>query len=253
MRKTLVAGNWKLNGSSEANRSLIAGITAGLATESGGEVMVCPPYVYLAAVAAQLAGTDLLLGAQDVAAEAGGAFTGEVSAGMLAEVGCSHTLTGHSERRTRYGDTDEVVAAKFRAAQAAGLKPVLCIGETLEERESGVTMEVIDRQLGAVVDAAGVGAFADAIVAYEPVWAIGTGLTATPAQAQEVHGHIRGVISGADAKIGAELQILYGGSVKGANAAELFALEDIDGGLIGGASLDADEFLAICEAAAGTN
>jgi len=252
MRKTLVAGNWKLNGSSELNRGLIAGITAGLGAASGGEVMVCPPYVYLAAVAAQLAGTDVLLGAQDVAAEDGGAFTGEVSAVMLADIGCSHTLIGHSERRTRYGDSDEVVAAKFRVAQAAGVKPVLCIGETLEERESGVTMEVIGRQLGAVVDAAGVGAFAAAIVAYEPIWAIGTGRTATPDQAQEVHRHIRSIIAGADAKIGAELQILYGGSVKGANAAELFALEDIDGGLIGGASLDVAEFLAICKAAAGT-
>lgn len=250
MRKKLVAGNWKLNGSSESNRALLAGILEGLGDAAGAEVMVCPPYVYLAEVAGQLDLTQIMLGAQNVAADASGAFTGEVSAAMLRDIGCTHSIIGHSERRTLYGETDDIVAAKFMAAQASDLVPVLCIGETLEERESGVTMDVISRQVGAVLEATGVGGFGAAIVAYEPVWAIGTGLTASPEQAQEVHAHIRSNIAAADAKIGAELQILYGGSVKGANAAELFAMEDIDGGLIGGASLDAGEFLAICIAAA---
>jgi len=253
MRKKLVAGNWKLNGSSESNRALLAGILEGLGATAGAEVMVCPPYVYLAEVAGQLDLTQIMLGAQDVAAEASGAFTGEVSAAMLRDIGCTHSIIGHSERRTLFGETDEIVAGKFMAAQASDLVPVLCIGETLKERESGVTMEVISRQVAAVLETSGAGGFGAAIVAYEPVWAIGTGLTASPEQAQEVHAHIRSIISAADAKIGAELQILYGGSVKGANAAELFAMEDIDGGLIGGASLDAAEFLAICTAAAKAN
>jgi triosephosphate isomerase len=250
MRNKLVAGNWKLNGSREANRALVAGILAGAGDTAAAEVMVCPPFVYLADLAEQLAGTPVLLGAQDVAAEASGAFTGEVSADMLREIGCTHTIIGHSERRTFYGENDAIVAAKFQAAQAGGLIPVLCIGETLAERESGVTMDVISRQVGAVLEAAGVASFANTILAYEPVWAIGTGLTASPEQAQDVHAHIRTIVAAADAKIGAELQILYGGSVKGANAAELFAKDDIDGGLIGGAALDATEFLAICAAAA---
>jgi len=250
MRKKLVAGNWKLNGSRESNRALAAGILAGAGDAAAADIMVCPPFVYLADLAELLADTPVLLGAQDVAAESSGAFTGEVSADMLRDIGCSHTIIGHSERRTIYGETDEMVAAKFKAAQASGLVPVLCIGETLEQRESGVTMDVISRQVGAVLEAAGVASFGNAILAYEPVWAIGTGLTASPEQAQEVHAHIRTIIAAADAKIGAGLQILYGGSVKGANAAELFAKEDIDGGLIGGAALDATEFLAICTAAA---
>lgn len=250
MRKKLVAGNWKLNGSSEANRALLAGILEGLGDAVGAEVMVCPPAVYLSEIAGQLDVTPIMLGAQNVAAEASGAFTGEVSAAMLQDVGCTHTIIGHSERRTLYGETDEIVAAKFIAAQAVGLVPILCIGETQHEREGGVTMDVISRQVRVVLETAGISAFDEAIVAYEPVWAIGTGLTASPEQAQEVHAHIRSIITAADAKIGAELQILYGGSVKGANAAELFAKEDIDGGLIGGAALDANEFLAICTAAA---
>ena len=253
MRKKLVAGNWKLNGSRKSNRALVAGILAGAGDAAAAEIMVCPPFVYLPDLADQLAGTSMLLGAQDVAAESSGAFTGEVSADMLRETGCSHTLIGHSERRTFYGETDEIVAAKFKAAQAGGLVPVLCIGETLEERESGVTMDVISRQVGAVLEAAGVASFGNAVLAYEPVWAIGTGLTASPEQAQEVHAHIRTIVAAADAKIGAELQILYGGSVKGANAPELFAKDDIDGGLIGGAALDSAEFLAICIAAARAN
>jgi triosephosphate isomerase len=253
MRKKLVAGNWKLNGSSESSRALVSGILAGAGDAAGAEIMVCPPFVYLPEMAGLLDGTPVMLGAQDVASQSAGAFTGEVSADMLREVGCTHTIIGHSERRTLFGETDEIVAAKFQAAQAGGLVPVLCIGETLEERESGVTMDVISRQVGAVLEAAGVASFADAVLAYEPVWAIGTGLTASPDQAQEVHAHIRNIVAAADDKIAGGLRILYGGSVKGANAKELFAMADIDGGLIGGAALDAGEFLAICGAAAATD
>jgi triosephosphate isomerase len=252
MRTPLVAGNWKLNGSRESNRGLVQGVVDATANLGACEIMVCPPFVYLSKVGGMLADTPVLLGAQDVSAESGGAFTGEVSAAMLLEVGCSHSIVGHSERRAIYGDTDEIVAAKYQAAQNAGLVPILCVGETREEREAGVTTEVVDRQIGAVLDVAGAASLGRAIVAYEPVWAIGTGLTATPAQAQEVHAHIRGVVSAADAKIGAGLRILYGGSVKANNAVELFSMEDIDGGLIGGASLDASEFAAICVAAAET-
>ena len=253
MRTKLVAGNWKLNGSRDANQRLVSGILAGAGEAAGAEILLCPPYVYLPQVGADSADSAVQLGAQDVAAQAEGAFTGEVSATMLREVGCSHIIVGHSERRSLFGDTDEVVAAKFMAAHEQGLTPILCVGESLEERESGVTMAVIERQVGAVLAAAGIEPFAASIIAYEPVWAIGTGLTATPEQAQDVHAHIRSIIAASDAKIAAGLRILYGGSVKGANAAELFAMEDIDGGLIGGASLDADDFLSICRAAAGIN
>ncbi len=253
MRTKLVAGNWKLNGSRDANQRLVAGIVAGAGEAVGAEILLCPPYLYLPSVGAQCAGSGVRVGAQDVAAQAGGAFTGEISAAMLCDVGCSHVIVGHSERRALFGDADAVVAAKFKAAHEQGLIPILCVGESLQEREAGVTMTVIDRQVGAVLDAAGVALFSASIIAYEPVWAIGTGLTATPQQAQDVHAHIRSIIAAPDAKIAAGLRILYGGSVKGANAAELFAMEDIDGGLIGGASLDAEEFLSICRAAAGTN
>ncbi len=252
MRVPLVAGNWKLNGSLAANRELLREVIAGLPA-TGVEVMVCPPAVYLAPVAAELTGTAVLLGAQDVSAHAQGAFTGEVSAAMLGDVGCTHTLIGHSERRTLFGDTDSLVAAKFVAARGASLQPVLCIGETLEERQAGQTMDVVGRQLDAVLNGVGAAGFAGAIVAYEPVWAIGTGQTATPEQAQEVHAEIRARLAAADAKLAAETRILYGGSVKGANAAELLSMQDIDGGLIGGASLKAGDFLAICEAAAGSD
>jgi triosephosphate isomerase len=192
-----------------------------------------------------------MLGAQNVAAQASGAYTGEVSAAMLRDVGCSHAIVGHSERRAMYGETDEIVVAKFRAARAEGLVPILCVGETLDERRAGGTMRVVSGQIEAVLQHVGVESFADAIVAYEPVWAIGTGQTATPDQAQEVHANIRATFASADAKISSGLRILYGGSVKGANAADLFAMDDIDGGLIGGASLDSDQFLAICHAASG--
>lgn len=249
MRKPLIAGNWKLNGSHEANQKLVVGIVNATNGMDSCEILVCPPFVYLAEVRDLLFGTPVLLGAQNAAVESSGAFTGEVSAAMLKDVGVSHVIVGHSERRSLFGDTDAIVAARFQSVLEAGLQPILCVGETLEERESGITMEVVDRQIGAVLEASGAEAFATSIVAYEPVWAIGTGLTATPQQAQDVHAHIRGVISAADAKIGAGLRILYGGSVKGGNAAELLAMDDIDGGLIGGASLDAAEFVAICSAA----
>lgn len=252
MRLPLVAGNWKLNGSLTGNHALLSDIIAGL-PEGGVDVMVCPPAVYLGSAAAELQGSRILLGAQDVSSRDAGAFTGEVAAAMLRDVGCSHTLIGHSERRTLFGDTDDIVAAKFVAARAGGLQPVLCVGETLEERQAGGTMAVVNRQLDAVLTKVGAAEFAGAIVAYEPVWAIGTGQTATPEQAQEVHAAIRARLAEAGAKLAADTRILYGGSVKGANAADLFARQDIDGGLIGGASLKAGEFLTICEAAAGTD
>lgn len=248
LRKPLVAGNWKLHGSrSEAERLVGELITRGAGTGLS-EVVVCPPFVYLAGVASQLAGSRIGLGGQDVCAEETGAHTGEVSAAMLADVGCRYAIVGHSERRSIYGESDELVARKFVAAAKHALVPILCVGESLEERERDATRSVVLRQLDAAITAAGAGAFARAIVAYEPVWAIGTGRTATPAQAQEVHAMIRGRIVEKDATIGASLRVLYGGSVKAANAAELFAMPDVDGGLIGGASLKADEFASICAA-----
>jgi len=254
MRKFLVAGNWKMNGDSAANSELVGGIIAGLSgmddQADNVEVLVCPPFPYLAAVREMLKGSALRLGAQNVSAHASGAHTGETSPAMLGEVGCEFALVGHSERRTLYGETSEQVAAKFAAALAAGLTPVLCVGETLAERESDSTEAVIDEQLAAVIDTSGIGAIASAVIAYEPVWAIGTGMTATPAQAQDVHRYIRGVLEALDADVAAGVQILYGGSVKGDNAAGLFGMPDIDGGLIGGASLKAVDFLAIIAAAA---
>ena len=214
-------------------------------------MLVCPPSVYLQAVARRLAGSPIRLGAQNLAERAGsGAFTGEVSGTMLKDLGCEHVIVGHSERRAYYGEDDRVVAAKFAAAQEQGLTPILCVGETLAEREAGDTRAVVRRQVESVLSSAGVAAFAAAVVAYEPVWAIGTGRTASPRQAQEVHEFVRGLIRGRDDIIAGGLRILYGGSVKGANARELFAMKDIDGGLVGGASLDAREFLAIFDAAA---
>jgi len=207
--------------------------------------------VYLAELRRQLDGSRIGLGAQDVCAEEPGAFTGEVSAGMLADVGCRYAIVGHSERRALYGESDALVARKFTAGQRHALVPILCVGETLEERERDATREVVLRQLDAVVAAAGIGAFARAVVAYEPVWAIGTGRTATPAQAQDVHALIRGRLTEKDATIAASLRVLYGGSVKAANAAELFSMPDVDGGLIGGASLKPEDFAGICAAADG--
>jgi triosephosphate isomerase len=217
---------------------------------NGIEAAVCVPFPYLAQAQAALAGSSIAWGAQNVSEHGKGAFTGEVSTSMLLDFGCKYVIVGHSERRSLYGESDELVASKYMAAQAAGLTPILCVGESLDERESGVTEAVVARQLDAVINAAGVGSLAKAVVAYEPVWAIGTGKTATPAQAQAVHAFIRGKIATLDAGIANQLIIQYGGSVKAANAAELMAQPDIDGGLIGGASLVADEFIAICRAAA---
>ncbi len=249
-RTPLIAGNWKMNGSLAGSEPLLREIVAGVSELTGVDVLVCPPYVYLQSVASWLGGTAVRLGSQDVSEHAGaGAFTGEIAAAMLKDFGCDYAIVGHSERRALFGDTDERVAAKFLAAQGAGLTPILCVGETLEQREQGQTQAVVASQVQAVLDAAGVAAFANAVIAYEPVWAIGTGRTATPEQAQEVHAEIRAMIAALDATIAAQLTVLYGGSVKGANAAELLAMDDIDGGLIGGASLKADDFLAICRAA----
>ncbi len=250
MREILVAGNWKMNASTNASDELVDGIVAGVPAGSGFQLLVCPPFPYLASVAAKVAGSVVKLGAQNVSEHDAGAYTGEVAPSMLRDVGCEFVIVGHSERRAMYGESSADVAAKFQSAQAAGLTPILCIGETLTEREQGSTEAVIDEQLGAVIDAAGIAAFGVAVIAYEPVWAIGTGMTATPEQAQEVHRHIRGQLAEKDSAVAAGVQILYGGSMKGDNAAGLLAMPDIDGGLIGGASLKAGDFLAIAAAAA---
>jgi triosephosphate isomerase len=249
MRQPLVAGNWKMNGSRASARELVEGVKAGMGEVKNAEVAVCPPFVYLADVQALLEGSAIALGAQNCATKESGAFTGEVAVPMLKDFGCKYVIVGHSERRAIYGETDEVVAQKFATVRAAGLTPILCVGELLEEREAGHTEHVVARQLDAVIEAEGVAALADAVVAYEPVWAIGTGKTATPEQAQEVHAFIRGRVAGHDGAVAEGLRILYGGSVKGNNAATLFGQADVDGGLIGGASLSADEFLTICRAA----
>ena len=248
MRQTLVAGNWKMNGSLEVNQQLLEAVKAGVEAGVNAKVVVCPPAVYLSQAADVLAGSDVSWGGQNLCAEKSGAFTGETSADMLLDVKCEYVIVGHSERRALYGETDEVVAEKYAAALAAGLIPILCVGELLEERESGDTEAVVARQLDAVLAKSGVAALAAGIVAYEPVWAIGTGKTASPQQAQDVHAFIRQRVAAQDAGVAEKLQILYGGSVKPDNAVELFAMADIDGGLIGGASLDAEGFLAICRA-----
>ncbi len=249
MRTKLIAGNWKMNGSKPMVRELIAGILSRLDAGQTSEVMVLPPYPYIPLANSLLENTPVLLGGQDLSRHDSGAYTGEVAGAMLADVGCSHVLVGHSERRSLHGEDNALVAAKFAAAQAAGLQPILCVGETLEERQEGQTDDVVRAQLDAVLSACGVAAFSRAIVAYEPVWAIGTGQSATPDQAQAVHAMIRAHISNEDAILGGRLRILYGGSVKPDNAAELLEREDIDGGLIGGASLSADGFMAIYQAA----
>lgn len=239
-----------MNGSRTANRELLSALVGAIAGSDAVGVAVCPPAVYLADVVDQLQGSPLAVGGQDCSDASAGAFTGEVAAGMLREIGCEYVIVGHSERRARQQEDSAWVARKFMAAQAAGLVPILCVGEQLAEREAGRTEAVVAEQLDAVLDAAGVGAFDRAVIAYEPVWAIGTGLTATPEQAAEVHAFIRGRVASRDEGVAAALQILYGGSMKADNAAGLLALADIDGGLIGGASLDAEAFVAIVNAAA---
>ncbi|MET0106594.1 MAG: triose-phosphate isomerase [Sedimenticola sp.] len=249
MRQPLVAGNWKMNGSRESIRELLDGVKAGMGDVNVAEVAVCAPYVYLADAQGQLDGSDVAWGGQDVSVHASGAYTGEISTAMLQDFGCKYAIVGHSERRTYHNESDELVAQKYAAARAAGLVPILCIGETLEEREQGITEEVCARQLDAVIDLEGVDALADGVVAYEPVWAIGTGKTATPEQAQDVHAFIRSRVAEKSAGVAEGLRILYGGSMKPDNAEELIAKPDIDGGLIGGASLKAEDFLGICKAA----
>jgi triosephosphate isomerase len=250
MRKYLIAGNWKMHGSREQNSSLVRALVDGIELSDKASMLLCPPSVYLSEISRQLNGSGILLGGQNCSTETSGAYTGELSSDMLKDVGCQYVIVGHSERRAMYGETDAVVARKFLAAQKGRLIPVLCVGETLEEREQGVTNEVIRRQLGAVLDLSGVVAFASSVVAYEPVWAIGTGKTASPEQAQEVHAFMRGLIGERDATIADSIQLLYGGSMKASNAAQLLGMPDVDGGLVGGASLQADEFIKIFEAAA---
>lgn len=247
MRRKLVAGNWKMHGSLAENEALLSGLLAGMADVKAG-VAVCVPFPYLAQVQAKLQGSAIALGAQNMSQHGKGAFTGEVSANMLKDFGCSYVIVGHSERRAIYGESDEVVAEKFAAVQAAGMTPILCVGETLEEREGGVTEAVVARQMDAVISKYGVASLAQAVVAYEPVWAIGTGKTASPEQAQAVHAFIRAKVRELDAGVAEGLVIQYGGSMKPGNAVELLGQPDIDGGLIGGAALNAEEFLAICRA-----
>ena len=251
MRQPLVAGNWKMHGTLAGIKDLVGGIKQGVSEGVTAEVAVCPPFVYVAETARLLAGGAIALGAQNLCAEQGeGAFTGEVSGAMLKDVGCHFVIVGHSERRALYGEDDAQVATKFFAALAAGLTPILCVGELLGERERGDTEAVVARQLDAVLtQPGGMTGLAKAVIAYEPVWAIGTGRTATPEQAQEVHAYIRGRIAEHERAVADKVRILYGGSVKANNAPALFAMADIDGGLIGGASLDAGQFVAICRAA----
>lgn len=248
MRRLLVAGNWKMHGSRDMAAALIGDIVNATDGLQATDVVVCPPFPFLALAQKLLADSPVALGGQNLSEHQQGAYTGEVSAPMLVEYGCRYVIVGHSERRSLYGENDANVARKFAAAQRSRLVPILCVGETLDERERGQTETVILRQVHSALDVAGVEAFADAVIAYEPVWAIGTGRTASPQQAQDVHALIRQKISEQDATIASDLRILYGGSVKASNAESLFGMPDIDGGLIGGASLDSGEFLSICGA-----
>jgi len=251
MRRALVAGNWKMNGSKSSVAGLIDGIKAGAGGIKKTEIVVCPPFVYLDTIESMLNGSSIGWGAQNICQEpTTGAYTGEISAAMLQDFGCTYVIIGHSERRNVYGESDSLVAERFMATRNSSLIPILCVGELLEERERGETEAVVARQLDAILNnKQGASVLDNAVIAYEPVWAIGTGKTATKEQAQEVHQFIRQRIAKHDAKLADKIRILYGGSVKASNATELFGMPDIDGGLIGGASLQADEFLAICKAA----
>ena len=249
MRRPIVAGNWKMHGSRTATAQLIEELLAQCPADPAAVCVICPPFVYLQEAARLLRGSMFTLGGQDVCADAHGAFTGEVSATMLKDVGCEYVIVGHSERRLLYRESDQIIARKFGAAHARGLVPILCVGEQLADREAGRTREVVARQLDVVLELCGAGVLEQGVIAYEPVWAIGTGRNAAPEQAQEVHAFIRARVAARDARIAAATRILYGGSVKAGSAAELFAMPDVDGGLIGGASLKADEFLAILAAA----
>lgn len=249
MRTKLVAGNWKMNGTRAQARELIGGIASGLGDALPCEVAVCPAYVYLAEAAGALAGTGIGLGGQSICTEDDGAFTGEISGAMLKDVGCQFAIVGHSERRALFGEDNTLVARKFQAAVRHGLEPILCVGESLEEREQNITEDIIRAQLGAVLHAVGADGLKTAVIAYEPVWAIGTGKTATPEQAQEVHAFIRGMIAQEDGTMADSIRILYGGSVNSSNAEDLFSMPDVDGGLVGGAALKAAGFVDICRAA----
>ena len=249
MRRPLVAGNWKLNGSLSSISELITGIRALQEKVSNAELAVCPPYIYLSHVQELLSGSEIALGAQDCSDQESGAFTGEVAATMIKEFGCTYNIIGHSERRHIYGDSNDTVATKFAHVVKNGLTPILCVGETLEEREEGHTEVVIAQQVNAILDLFGVKAFANAVIAYEPVWAIGTGKTATPEQAQEVHKEIRLILDAKNKNIATNIRILYGGSMKPENAQQLLEQPDIDGGLIGGAALKAEDFIGIAVAA----
>ena len=249
MRRKLVVGNWKMYGRLERNQTLLQGVLDGVRELGNADYAVCVPYPYLAQAQAMLAGSNVAWGAQNLSPQEEGAFTGAVAPGMLTDFGCSYVIIGHSERRGLFHESNEIASAKFGAAQRAGLKPIFCVGETLAERESDVTERVVATQLDAVLVRYGAKALQDAVIAYEPVWAIGTGKTASPEQAEAVHAFIRARVAQHDAQIAEGLCILYGGSVKAANAAELFGMPDIDGGLIGGASLVSDDFVAICKAA----
>ena len=251
MRAKLVAGNWKMHGSLPDNATLLGAVRDGAGKLRSTQVAVCVPFPYLFQAQQALTGSRATWGAQTLSEHARGAYTGETSAGMLREFGCTYVIVGHSERRSLYCEGDDAVAAKFGAAVEAGLVPILCVGETLAQREAGITEGVVGSQLAAVAERFGTDVFARAVMAYEPVWAIGTGRTATPEQAQAVHAFLRGRIADQDAALAQRVRILYGGSVKASNAAELFAMADIDGGLIGGASLVAGDFMAICQAADG--
>lgn len=249
MRQPLIAGNWKMNGSRASAEALMRAVVEGVSGGSGkAEVALCVPFVFLELAERILAATPVRLGAQNVCSEPGGAYTGEIAADMLREFGCRYVICGHSERREYYGETDALIAKKMVRVVEAGMRPILCVGETLEQREQGLTQTVVASQIDAIIAANGVQSLAQIEIAYEPVWAIGTGRTATPEQAQEVQAFIRARIAGHDPIIADRIRILYGGSMKASNAAQLLAMPDIDGGLVGGASLVADEFLAICGA-----
>jgi triosephosphate isomerase len=250
MRGKFVAGNWKMIGNLAANQALLAALLPALAGMEGARYALCVPYPYLGQAREALRGSPVALGAQDLSQYDDGPYTGEVSGAMLADFGCRYVIVGHSERRALFGESDELVAKKYAAALRHGLAPILCLGETLAQREAGETETVVARQLDAVARECGTAGLGRGVIAYEPVWAIGTGRTATPEQAQEVHAFIRARIAAQDRRLAQEIAVLYGGSVKAANAAQLFAMPDVDGGLIGGASRVAEEFIGICRAAA---
>jgi triosephosphate isomerase len=247
MRKTIVAGNWKMNASKDSVESLVTDILSG-ASDVSAEIIVCAPFPYLSQVEVLIEGSNLMLGAQNLNLNASGAFTGEVSAEMIKDFGANHVIVGHSERRSLYGETSEIVAEKTKAAIDSGLTPILCLGESLDQRESGKTESVVSEQLNKVIKMVGIEAFNNIIIAYEPVWAIGTGMTATPEQAQAVHKFIRDLLASSSQDIAHKTAILYGGSMNASNAVELISCADIDGGLIGGAALKAEDFLQICKA-----